>query len=497
DWIGMGVAEMLCTSLSQVPGLLVMPREKLLRARASATGTDPQSVGLKLGCRWLVAGSFQKMGTALRITVYLTELLTGETAMNGQVDGTCEEIFDLQDRLTALVKDKVGRAEPHTPKPKPRPHISAYECFVKGRQTALTSDKRQLDEVLEWFERAVDVDPSYAPALAGIAMANAYRYTFTTDSAVLDTAEEFARRAIDADPELSEPHVWLGYIQFHRGEIESAFNEEQRAISMDTENLVAYYFAACFGYSDLARECQLFPGGTGTSDPHRHRREKVLQLLQRALELSDLHGWTWLGASVNHLDLGNIAESRWCVEQAIDLEEKGQGQAMTAVAEGFLGEFLRRQGEYDAARTHCLSGIKAFDDSDNFYGDTYRAVTLCTLGKTALAQGDLVAARSAFTQVVLHSRGRNRARAIGHPFVHALCGLAETDQDGESFREALSSFRNRAGFNFAWFWHCSDDGTLLALARGAAAVGEIDLARQLHAEAVNCGSTEAPHVQIP
>lgn len=206
DWIGMGVAETLCTSLSQVPGLQVMPREKLSRAQVSAAGIDPQSVGLKLGCRWLVVGNYQKMGTSLRFTIRLTELLTGETAMNGQVDGTCEEIFDLQDRLTALVKTKVGHAKVQPPTPaKPRPKISAYECYVKGRQAWLTSDKRELDQSREWFERGVDVDPNYAPVLAGMAMANALRYTFTTDPAVLDMAEEYARRAIDADPELSEP----------------------------------------------------------------------------------------------------------------------------------------------------------------------------------------------------------------------------------------------------------------------------------------------------
>ena len=55
----------------------------------------------------------------------------------------------------ALVKDKIGRAEFHAPAPaKPRPQVSAYECYVKGRQAWLTSDKRELDPVQEWFEQA-------------------------------------------------------------------------------------------------------------------------------------------------------------------------------------------------------------------------------------------------------------------------------------------------------------------------------------------------------
>ena len=490
DWIGEGMAESLNTSLAQVPGLRVVPRESLLRLQASTPTSDPRSLGLTLGCRWLVAGTFQKMGNALRFNVRLTEVLTDEIIMTGQVDGTSKEIFDLQDRVMALVREKTGNIPPMPLPRQPRPLISAYECVVKGRQASYVNDKQGLDDAREWFERAVEIDPSYAPALTGLSAVAALRYTFTTDPAVLDTAEHYARRAIEADPKLSEPHVSLGYVQFHRAEIDAAYRAAQQAISMDSNNVHAHYLAACFGYSDLGRECKLL-FSQDTSDPHRYRRDQVLQLLQRAIKLDDVHGWSWLGATVVHLDLGNLPESQWCAEQA------SVRQGVEPLGKCFLGEVMRRMGKCEEARTHCLSSIKAFDDSDNLYGDTYRAVALCTLGKSALAQEDVVAARAAFSQVDLHARGRNRARAIGHPFVHALCGLAEIDHNNGAFREALSTFRDRTEFNFAWFWNCSDDSTLLALARAATAVGEIELARQLHAEAIDCGSTEAPEVEIP
>ena len=220
-----------------------------------------------------------------------------------------EEIFDLQDRVTALVKDNVGDTQPAPPPPQPRPQISAYECFVKGQQAWLTTDKRELERAQELFDRAVEVEPTYAPALAGMAAASALRYTFTTDPALLRIAEDYARRAIEADPHLSDPHVWLGYIHFHRGDVESAFQEEQQAIKEDPKNFLGYYFAACFAYSDLGRERGLLAGESDTADPHQHRRERVLRLLQQALENNNSRALSWLGASVVHLDLGNFQES--------------------------------------------------------------------------------------------------------------------------------------------------------------------------------------------
>ena len=294
----MGVAESICTSLAQLPGLEVTSREKLLREMALVPETDPRTIGLKIGCRWSVTGHFQKIGMALRFTIRLADVVTDEVNLAEQVTGNCEDVFELKDRLAALVSDKFTQLKPSpATRVTPRPQLSAYECYVRGRQAWVSYEKGHLDQAKEWFERAVDIEPEYAPALAGLAAVTSLRFTYTTDSTALDIAEEYARRAIDADSQLSEPHVWLGYVHCQRGDLESAYEEQQRAIRLDPNNVYAHYFAACFVYGNIeAARKKKVRGETIATDAHPYRREKGLELFQRALELDQRLSWAWLGA---------------------------------------------------------------------------------------------------------------------------------------------------------------------------------------------------------
>ncbi|MHC4404458.1 MAG: protein kinase domain-containing protein, partial [Planctomycetota bacterium] len=177
DWIGAAMAESLTADLSRLPGLQVPPRQKILGAKAArqAAGapTDPHSLGLALSCRWLVSGTFQKAGSALRLTVRLTETLTDHEVLTEKMDGSTETLFEMQDRLAALVGDRLNRAAPsREQETAPPPKLSAYECYVKG-QHALGFQRGSSEQARELFAQAVDLDPEYAPALAGLAAVDA------------------------------------------------------------------------------------------------------------------------------------------------------------------------------------------------------------------------------------------------------------------------------------------------------------------------------------
>jgi tetratricopeptide (TPR) repeat protein len=461
--------------------------------QAADAPADPQSLGLALSCRWRVSGGFQKTGSMLRLTVRLTEVLTNHDVLTEEVDGSIEALFEMQERVAAVVGEKLNRAAP-LPEQKAIPKLSAYECYVKGQQAWLRMEKESLQKARESFEQAVDLDPTYASALAGMAMVNALGHTYTSDPALLDVAADYARRAIAADPTLAEPHAQLAYILMSWGKRSESYEEAKRAIELDPDNFMAWYFGAAPLSIPLPRReaeklCQRIPGRGETTDPHRRRRLEALRMQQRAIELNPRQGWAWLGAGWMHLDLGNFRESRWCMEKALELEQTAQHS--TAGVEGCLGELLRRAGELAEARQRCLAGIEAVEKSDHVYRDTLRGAFLCSLGRTALQQEDSEAASAAFNQSVLHLRGRSRARGGGHPFVQALCGLAQIKKEQGAFDEALDLFRRREGFDFNFMWCCSDDVTLLALARAARGLDNIKLARQLLDEAIDVGSAEA------
>ena len=131
------------------------------------------------------------------------------------------------------------------------------------------------------------------------------------------------------------------------------------------------------------------------------------------------------------------------------------------------------------------------------YRDSFRGVCLVSLGRTALRQGDLDAARTAFQQAVLLFRGRPRALGGGHLLVQALAGLAQSGSGAALLDEAMTLEQSRDGFNFSWLWCCQPEISHLELARAANVLGRKDLARSYLALARDAGLLEAKREPDP
>ena len=248
-------------------------------------------------------------------------------------------------------------------------------------------------------------------------------------------------------------------------------------MELDPSAVFAPYFGAC---------CAALAGEYAAGLP----------LFQRALEIEPRHGWAWLGLGWAHLELGSGPEARWCLERVVELERLVAPHP-TAGVSGYLGECLRRLNDLDGARRSCLAGLEAVEKSDSMYRDTFRGVCLCALGRTAISQGDETAAHAAFLQAVTHLRGRPRGLGGGYLLVQALSGLARSGAGVGPFEEALALFRSRCGHDFSLMWACSDDVTLLDLARAAAALGRGQQSAALFAEARRAGSREALALDAP
>ncbi len=468
EWIGSGFAESLATDLARLPGVTLVPGERVRQARAG--GTEEAGLGRTLGCRWVLSGGFQRVGPRLRVTAKLGDGATGDTVFSEKFDGTLEEMFAIQDRLAARAAGALQTgAEPRAPRPAPR--IDAYERHARGRRFFHRLEKGTMDQARILFEEAAGADAAYAPALAGLAAVHAMRFPFQTDRHELELSESYARRAIAADPELAEPRLWLGYGLTRLGRHEEALAQERRAMELDPTTPYAPYFAG-FCAANLGR------------------REEGLGLFQRAVEVDPRHAYAWLALAWTHLELGHEAEARWCLEKSVALEGETPIGPTAGVA-GYLGECLRRSGDLADARGACLRGLEAVEKSDNMYRDTFRGVGLCALGRTALEQGDSDAAHAAFTQAVTHLRGRPRALGGGHLLVQAIAGLSRAGDGPAALDEALGLFRSRQGYSFDMMWCCDEGTTLLELSRAAAAAGRDAEAQELRARAVAAGSREA------
>jgi TolB-like protein/tetratricopeptide (TPR) repeat protein/predicted Ser/Thr protein kinase len=481
DWIGSGMAESVAAEMMRVPGVSVVAREKIQKARASlaAAGrsTDVLDVAQAVGSRWAISGGYQKVGGAVRVTSRLHEVSTGRVVAGEKIDGTLEGIFDIQDRVARSAVKSLNREVPEARRSTVSSDVKAYECYARGRRLWQRLEKGSFDQAAALYEEAMRLDPRYAAPAAGLSAVHALRFTFTTDESELDRATGYARRAIELDPNLAEPHIWLAYALLRRERFEESYVEAMRAKELDEGSAYSTYFAA------VAREVAT-------------RREEALALFQTTVETEPRHGFGWLGLGWMHLELGHPEDAVWCFQKACELERleraESQGRAgPTAGVSGYLGECLRRTGDLAGARARCLEGIEATERSDHMYRDTFRAVGLCSLGRTALEQGDAEGARAAFGQALAHLRGRAHALGGGHLQVQALAGLARAGAGPEHLDQARHLFEARNGASFHWLWMCSDDVTLLELSRAASALGRAEEGRDLLERARRAGSVEA------
>ena len=458
NWIGSGIAETLTADLARVSGLTVVSREKVLKtareASAVAAPHEPVEIGGLLGCRWLLSGSYQRIGPAIRITTVLAEVGTGRVVASEKLDGAMDAIFEMQDRLSQAVTASLSLRVPAQAVVPEAPSLPAFEYYARGRRLFQRLEKGTFDQARELYEKAAAVAPGYASALSGLAGLHAMRFTFTTDPQELERASEYARRAIEADPRLGDPHVWLGYALMRQGRMDEALAEEFRAGELDAANGYAPYFAAC-------------------AEQFRNRSARAVPLFQRAVTLEPPHAFAWVGLAWAHLAQDRLAEARWCLEKAIELE-KLPGTAPTPGATVYLAECLRLSGRLGEARDACLAALDTVERSDHMYRDTFRAVALCSLARTALDRGETDAASAALRQVIAHLRGRPRTLGGGFLMTQALAGLARAGEGPHYFDEAVHLFEERGPLSFAILWTCSEETTLVELGRAAFALGRHD-----------------------
>ena len=457
EWIGSGIAESLAADLGRASRLEVLPREKVLKARAelgSAGGrVGAREVGLRLGCRWVLSGSFQRLGEALRILLSLTEVSTGRAVPAAKADGTLQAMFAMQDSLAeqsrALLEPERTQAPEKSVLAK---SLGAFEAYSRGRRFWHRLEKGSFDRARELYEEAISLSPAYAPALAGLAAIHALRFTFTTDPGELAQAAEYALRATAADAATGEAHVWLGYARLRQGRMEEALDQFGQAMRHDPASSYAPYFAGA------AHSCM------------GHHREATVQF-QRAVEVDPSHGYAWVGLGWSHLESGKLDEAEWCFSRAMALEG-GRAVSPTVGAEGFLAEARRLRGDCAAARELCLKALASIEQSDHMLRDTHRAFTLCVLGRSCLDRGEVEAAQAAYQQALAQLEGRPRALGAGLLAIQALAGLARCGQP-ERLREAARLVEERGAFDYSWFYGATAALAGSEMAAAAQALGEV------------------------
>jgi TolB-like protein/cytochrome c-type biogenesis protein CcmH/NrfG len=262
-----GMTEDIITELSKIQQLHVFPRAEMFPYRDKNL-TAPQ-IGQELNAAYVLGGSLRRAGNRLRITAQLVETRTRHSAWAERYDRQLEDVFAIQDEIAqsiaAALKLVLTEKEKQAIAKAPTADVKAYDYYLRGRQFFYQFRRRGYDFARQLFTRAIEIDPGYAQAYAGVADCYSYLYMYWEASeANLQAADEASRKALLLDPGLAEAHVSRGLAISLSKRYDEAELEFQTAIRLDPRNFEAYYFyaRACFQQGKLDQAAGLFEKAT-------------------------------------------------------------------------------------------------------------------------------------------------------------------------------------------------------------------------------------------
>src|SRR5262245_37697724 len=249
EYFADGIAEEIVTALSRFNWLFVIARNSSFTYKGRAV--DAKQIGRELGVRYLLEGSVRKAGNKMRITGQLIETATGGHLWADRFDGGLEEIFDLQDQVTASVvtaiAPKVEQAEIERAKRKPTESLDAYDYYLRGMAALHQWTRAASNEALSLFDTATRLDPDFASAYGMAARCYAQRMTsgwMTDRTHDVAEAERLARRAAELGRDdavaLSTAGFALGYVV---GKIEDGSTLIDKALLLNPNTAWAWYFS--------------------------------------------------------------------------------------------------------------------------------------------------------------------------------------------------------------------------------------------------------------
>jgi non-specific serine/threonine protein kinase len=343
DYLCEGIADELINVLSHVGGLRVASRSSSFQFRPPAV--DLRAVGARLGVDTVLEGGVRKAGDRLRVTVQLVDVADGYQRWSQRFDRHLEDVFAIQDEIAASVATALrGILSSHERDALHRPEtaVETYEYFLRGRQLVHRARGPAFEAAKRMFERAIEIDPAYAPAWAGLATVHCWLYEWWGgDEDDFAAAERASRTALELAPGLSEAHEARGFVLSQQRRYAEAAEQLEEALRLNPNSFDAHYLYArvCFAWGRIERAAELFrrAGDLRPEDFQSYvllalalsrlgRAEEVaaanregLRRAERQLELDPTDGRA-LSLGANALELAGQPEKalRWS-KRAIDL----------------------------------------------------------------------------------------------------------------------------------------------------------------------------------
>jgi serine/threonine protein kinase/Tfp pilus assembly protein PilF len=306
-----GMAEELINALSKIQSLRVASRTSSFAFKGK--NEDITEIGRKLKVSTVLEGSVRKMGNKLRIAAQLINVADGYQLWSERFDRDMEDVFAIQDEISQAIFDALrvilNEGEKKAIERDRSVNVQAYEYYLRGRQFIHQWSRSGLEYARQMFRRAIEIDPEYALAYAGLADSCSLLYmNCDAREQNLTQGNAASRRALELGPDLAEAHLSSGLAHSLSMRFTEAEREFEFAMKLDPKlfEAVYHYGRARIAQGEFAegaklfeRACALRPEdfqavvflstcylGMGKTDESHAMRRKALRLIDERLELN-------------------------------------------------------------------------------------------------------------------------------------------------------------------------------------------------------------------
>jgi TolB-like protein/Flp pilus assembly protein TadD len=388
EYFSDGISEEILNVLAGAPELQVAARTSSFSFKGKPM--EVPAIARELQVRMVLEGSVRKQGDKVRITAQLIDAKTGFHVWSQTYDRKLEDIFAIQDEIAKAIGDelkvKIGGADKPGHDAGGTKNLEAYDLYLQGMSLWHARNEKDLWESISVFEKAVAIDPGFAQAYAGLALAYAVLGDYSsriTYAESLARSNNFAELALALDPALPEPYAAMGNNAAAYRQWLTSDALLRRAIAIRPSFASAYQWRGLnqifagdleAGRATLERASQLDPRSPVIGDNHAMallilgRYEEAMTICQRVFEFAPDYPYCLEDASLAALLSGDYATARAMLDRlaaAINPSAVGEGKRVVDALQGradrhALAVWLASLPHYsrtDTASRNALSAI--------------------------------------------------------------------------------------------------------------------------------------------
>ncbi len=317
EYLGEGIAEELLHTLSNLPNIRVAARTSSFSFKDK--DEDIQTIGKKLNVDTILEGSVRTSGNRLRVTAQLVNVADGYHLWSETYERDFDDVFAIQEDIAHAISDalNIDISVDHASKQVITTNAEAYKRYMLGRHHWAKRTETSFNRAIDYFQQAIDLDPSYALAYTG--MADTYMglgaYGTLPYEEMLAKAEPAIQKALKLGPNLAEAYVSLGMMR--QMESDHLLGTGQvRKVDMDFSAAEAAFRRAIELNPNHAMAHVRYGQSLNTQD----RKQERLVIQQHALALDPLSPFAYIAVASSLGGLKRFPEQEFHLKKAIEID---------------------------------------------------------------------------------------------------------------------------------------------------------------------------------